>query len=307
MTLGCNCQHHGRELSGTRSVPLLSGDAGVAQTIALMKQLIDDGVKDPVVNRYAIDALRNSGAIQHDPLSAAQTIFDNVSRNFFFVNDPVGPSGAKETLRIPRDTIELRAGDCDDYTVLICALLGTIGMETRIITVATDPRDASQFTHVYPEVEIEGQWIPVDAARPGAQFGLAPARTFRKKIWSCTDSSSQEVRGQNFSLNGYMRLRGRTRLGDDPTAQDLTGAAQLITAAGQQVANTILASNAQPQNIYGNVTTSGSLAFPTAGYATSAINPLTGLPYSYSTLPTTISPTMLLFGAGLLALLLLRR
>jgi Transglutaminase-like superfamily len=297
--LGCNCQHGGRELSGTSVVPLLSGDAGVAQTIALMKKLIDDGVKDPVVNRYAIVALQTSGAMQHDPLSAAQTIFDTVSRNFFFVNDPVGPEGAKETLRIPRDTIELRAGDCDDFTVLICSLLGTIGMATRIITVASDPRDPSQFTHVYPEVDIDGEWIPVDAARPGAQFGLAPMRTFRKKIWSCTDSSSAEVAGQRFSLSGYMML------GDDPTAADLTSAAQLVTATGQQVANTILASNALPQNIYGNVTTSGSLAFPTAGYQVGAINPLTGLPYSYIA-PTTISPNMILVGAALLALLLLR-
>jgi hypothetical protein len=305
LTLGCDCQHsHPPPTTlGYSSVPLLSGDAGVAQTIELMKRLIDEGVKDPVVNRYAIDALRNSAAQQHDPLSAAQAIFDTVSAQFFFVNDPVGPTGAKETLRPPRATLELKAGDCDDFTVLICSLLGTIGMSTRIVTVASDPRDPQQFTHVYPEVEIDGQWVPVDAARPGAQFGLSPERVYRKKIWSCTDSSSAEVSGVRHSLAGYVAMRG---MGDDSIASD-------ITAGAQGAADIILASNASPQNIYGNVSTSGgSLAFPTAGYPVNAINPATGLPYAYGVqssllTPTTLSPTFVVVGLGLLALLLLRR
>lgn len=306
--IGCDCQHSHPATLGYSSVPLLSGDAGVAQTIELMKRLIDEGVKDPVINRYAIDSLRNSQAQQHDPLSAARAIFDTVSANFFFVNDPVGPSGAKETLRPPRATLELKAGDCDDFTVLICSLLGTIGIGTRIVTVASDPRDPQQFTHVYPEADIDGQWIPVDAARPGAQFGLSPERVYRKKIWSCTDSSSAEVSGVRHSLAGYVALKGMRGLGDDSLASD-------ITAGAQGAADIILASNAAPQNIYGNVSTSGasgSLAFPTAGYNVNAINPATGLPYAYglqSSLltPTTLSPTFVVVGLGLLALLLLRR
>jgi hypothetical protein len=303
----CNCDQAQSGL-GYSSVPLLAGDAGVAQTIELMKKLIDQGVKDPAINRYAIDSLRNFGAEQHDPVSAARAIFDTVSANFFFVNDPVGPSGAKETLRWPRVTLDLKAGDCDDFTVLICSLLGTIGLATRIVTVASDPRDPSQFTHVYPEVEIDGEWIPMDAARPDSQFGLAPARVYRKKIWSCTDGSSAEVSGSRFPLSGYMVLRGPRRamrgMGDDSSI------AQDITAGAQGAANIILASNAAPQNIYGTVSTSGgSLATLPAGYNPNAINPATGLPYSYGTtaLSATVSPTMLLVGAALLALLLVNR
>lgn len=303
----CNCESAQTGL-GYSAVPLLSGDAGVAQTIELMRKLIDAGVKDPKINQYAIDALRNSGAPQHDPLSAAKAIFDTVSANFYFVNDPVGPSGTKETLRWPRVTLELKAGDCDDFTVLICSLLGTIGESTRIVTVASDPRDPQQFTHVYPEVEINGDWIPVDVARPGAQFGLAPEHVYRKKIWSCTDSSAAEVSGVRHSLAGYVRMMTprHRQMGDDSIASD-------ITAGAQGAADIILASNAAPQNIYGTVTTGqNSLSTLPAGYNVNAINPATGLPYSYSygsslLTPTTLSPTFVVVGLGLLALLLLRR
>ena len=43
-----------RNFSGTMGTPLLSGDAGVAQTIGVMRQIVDDAVKDPAVNAAAI-------------------------------------------------------------------------------------------------------------------------------------------------------------------------------------------------------------------------------------------------------------
>lgn len=277
MNLGCDCQHsHGL---GSASVPLLSGDAGVQQTVALMYRLVDEGVKDPRVNRYAIDIVRNSGIPQHDPMSAARAIFAAVEHAFFFVNDPVGPHGAKETLRPPFETIQLGAGDCDDFTVLMLSLMGTIGIEGRIRTVASDETAPQEFSHVYPEVYLEGSWIPADAARPNAAFGKAPARVFRSKVWPAPMNAVSDA--LTSALNGYAVM------GDDSsTAQD-------ISAVTTGAANIILSTEANPNNIYGVVNTT---SLP-AGYPSSVINPFGA---------TSISPTMLLL-LGLGAALLIAR
>jgi len=170
------------------SLPLEDGDAGTARTIAAIRQYVDAGVKDPAVNHLAVAIVRQVPA--HNELAEVRAIYDWVLSNIRFVKDPAG----KETLRPARTILEIRAGDCDCINgVLLPALLGTVGYETRLVTVATVPSAPSTFSHVYPEVFVGGQWIPVDAARPGARFGRAPDRVFRKRIWSLVDDRYADV------------------------------------------------------------------------------------------------------------------
>src|SRR5271157_714924 len=123
--------------------PLLSGDAGVAQTIGVMRQIIDDAVKDPVVNGVAIDFVRGvTDTFSRD--QKAQAIYTAVAMRWTYVEDPVGPFGPKETLRPARLLLQTFAGDCDDATILICSLLGTIGISSRIVTIAADPSSSRE-------------------------------------------------------------------------------------------------------------------------------------------------------------------
>lgn len=241
------------------SVPLLSGHAGTAQTIALARKLVDSAVKDPAVNRLAVDIVR--GTPQYDDHAKAEAIYNWVCANFTYVQDPVGPFGPKETLRPVRDLLELRAGDCDDINlVLFPSLLGTIGYSTRAVTIAGDPAHPREFTHVYCEVEIDGQWIPMDAARPGAIFGEEPPYYFDRKEWPITDANQ-------FSLFGCRGLAGYVgNLGADITGQDIqaieSGAAQIISAADQ---------NPYSYQYYSNLQTPASphLVSPQLGYGVS--------------------------------------
>src|SRR4029077_10644169 len=155
----------------------------------VMRQLIEDAVKDPAVNRAALEMVRTIP----DPFNReakAQALYAGVSSRFFYAEDPVGPYGPKETLRPVRALLQIWAGDCDDATVLICSLLGTIGIRSRIVTIAADPSAPEEFSHVYPEAEIApGVWACMDIARPGAAYGVSPSRYFRKRIW-CTDAGN---------------------------------------------------------------------------------------------------------------------
>ena len=174
------------------SASLSYGDEGTEQTISVLRNLVDDAWKDSFVNRTAIDIIRNAGVAQFDRLGQIRAVYDWVLRNFYFVSDPV----SKEALRPTRDLLEMMAGDCDDINGnVLPALLGSIGYETRFVTVAADPSDPESFSHIYAEVLLDGQWIPVDAARPGTSFGLAPSQWFRREWWSITDDAHEDYPG----------------------------------------------------------------------------------------------------------------
>lgn len=91
-------------------MPLRRGDSGVAQAVALIRQLVEDGVKDPLVNKTAIAMVRGL----HDQFSQeakARAIYAAVASQFTYVEDPVGPFGPKETLRPVRTLLRNWAGD----------------------------------------------------------------------------------------------------------------------------------------------------------------------------------------------------
>jgi Transglutaminase-like superfamily len=281
------------------STPLADGDAGVSQTIATMNALVDQGVKDPTVNRTAIDIIRGIPAFQQNSdLQRVAAIYNYVLRNFAYVHNPMGPSGEKETLRPVIELLHLNAGDCKNMSVLIATLCGTVGYRTRFVTVAADADAPDQFSHVYPEVLVDGAWIPMDCARPGAQLGLAPENVYRSQTWEVpatqTSMAGVYMRAGIRSKNGYRRLGN---LGDDSTV------AQDISATGTSVANIIAASN--PNSFYtGSSAGAINPSLLTPGSSAYSVNPLTG---QLQLGGTTNITTLLFVGVGALVLLMAMR
>lgn len=283
-----------RNFSGVMGIPLRRGDAGVEQTICVLKCLIDDAVKDPSVNVKAIQILRDAGVSNFGVMDRLRAFYDWISQpsNFLYVPDPIGPFGPKETLRPARTLFEVKGGDCDDYSALLASLLGSVGIRTRFVTIAADRSAPNDFSHIYPEAEAApGRWIPMDAARPGAQFGVAPPFYFRKRIWSLEDDSYTDVTGANrgpasrslSSLNGYAML-GQS---------DGSVAAQDISAVGQSVANVIAASKGSP---WGSFATPYTPIAPPAGYGVPGYPG--GAPGASLSLAG-ISPVWIIIGLGL--------
>jgi len=212
------------------SAPLALGDDGPRQTIAMLRSLVDSAWKDPFVNRTAIEIIRNAGVAPYDSWGQVRAIYD-YAHSFYFVNDPI----TKEAVRPTRDLLELKAGDCDDINAnVIPALLGTIGFETRLVTIAADPQAPDSMSHVYAEVFMDGEWYPLDAARPGAVIGVAPAHFYRRMWWSLTDDSFGDYPPDSSgNMAGYSRrgIRGLAGLASDLQA---VGTA-LQSVSGQHV------------------------------------------------------------------------
>ena len=155
-----------------------SGQRGTARTVRHMASLILEGAKDFSVRQKAIDILMARAVSPKDYLGEIKALFEWVQCNIRYTRDPF----RVELLHSPMRMLELRAGDCDDMTILLGAMLESIGHPVRVVVVGPDPLRPGLFTHVYAEVSLLGRWIPLDPTMP-YPMGWAP-RAITKKVIS---------------------------------------------------------------------------------------------------------------------------
>lgn len=300
------------------SIAIPEGDPGTIATIEQMRRLIDHGMKDPYIHELAAGIIGLAGVRAFDWMGEARAVYNWVRQHIRFTRDVRG----KETLHAANDIVRLGIGDCDDFTILICSLMGTIGAKCSIITVASDPRDPDLFSHVYPEVSINGRWVTMDAARRDPRFGLAPANYYRKRRWDAVSPEFQDLEGLGsasaptpaphmlqfrkrnpYGGLGRVRRRGMHGLGQPstltPTAAQLP---QDITAATVGISDIISASRASPYNL--TATTSTPIynsAGQVVGYSAASANPFTTF-FSETFMGL---PLWLLLGAGIAAVVVM--
>lgn len=72
-----------------------------------------------------------------------------------------------ETLHTADTLLKIRCGDCDDKSILLAALLESIGHQARFVAVAQIP---GQFCHVWTQVWLNGSWVDLETTEP-LEFG----------------------------------------------------------------------------------------------------------------------------------------
>lgn len=276
--------------------PLMDGTAGTEQTINLMRQLVDEALRDPAFNRLARDIVRSAPAF--DDFAEAEALYNWVRSNIRFTKDPV----TKETLYPPQELLKIRAGDCDDISMLLGAFLMAVGYPARLVTVGANANAPDQFSHVYVEGQVAGQWIPMDPARFDSQFGMEPPIVTRKRWWSLVDSSYGDLSGTKIfadtvhvhGLGAYPRFRSIAGMGsygyvdlgdfgDDNIASTGVAISDIIRASqGQQLspaeAQAIAASQGyNPWASFQTTFTPGA-GVPPGGYPTGPTLSVSGVP-----------------------------
>ena len=104
------------------------------------------GAHSPKIRALAIRTVRDAGVPEKDKLGEIRAIHQFVMRHLRYVNDPAW----METITYPEHLAFVQKdGDCDDFSVLEAAMLGSLGMRTRFITVAPKP---GPMAHVYLQV-----------------------------------------------------------------------------------------------------------------------------------------------------------
>ena len=213
--------------------PLLSGDPGIEQTVEVMRHLIDEAVADQNFVNFAVRIVGTVPAY-HD-LGEAEVLYNWVKQNIRFTKDPV----TKEKLYPPQQLLKIKAGDCDDISMLLGAFLIALGYPARLITLAANTAQPSEFSHVYIEAEVppgSTNWVPMDAARVDSQFGVAPPNYFRKRAWSLTDNSYQDLSGSKGPVHANVvnscQLRG---LGCGGNCSSCSGGGKKVRGLGVYV------------------------------------------------------------------------
>jgi len=255
-----------RKLEGYRA-PLLAGDAGTEQTIAQMRTLIDDALRDSSIIRQAKDIV--AGVPSFDDAAEVAALYHWVYSHIKFRKDPVN----KEALYPPAELLKIRAGDCDDIAMLLATLVMAIGYPARLVTVSANPQAPDQFSHVYIEAHVAGRWVPLDAARADSVFGEAPPMFYRKRAWSLSDSSYEDLSGLgNYprfnSLGSYRRFNSLPGLGD---AQSTDTTSSMIATVAQGASEIIRAAKGQPPDPWASFRTPYTPYSDPAGYGSNIL------------------------------------
>ena len=151
-------------ISGT-SATISDGVVGVYQTLQQMRKMVNAAKITPQIRQAATGLIFMTP--QKDELSEVETLFNFVRDTVRYTRDIHGV----ETLSAPYQTLLGKIGDCDDQTMLLCALLEAIGYPTRFVIAGYF--NAACFEHVYCQVSAAGQWIDCDPTEPYA-MGYAP-------------------------------------------------------------------------------------------------------------------------------------
>lgn len=141
---------------------LPKGYLGTKTTLKHIQALIRAGVKDFYVRQKAIDILLKASVQSKDYLGEIKALFEWVRRNVRYTKDPF----RVEMLHSARRLLELRAGDCDDMTIVLGSMLEAIGHPVRLVVTGPDPLRPKLFSHIYLEAFHQGRWIPLDATMP---------------------------------------------------------------------------------------------------------------------------------------------
>jgi transglutaminase-like putative cysteine protease len=135
------------------------GTDGTLTTAKIIAQRIRAGAKDFYVRQKAIEVFRTYRVPPKNRMGEACALFDFVKRNVRYTRDIF----RVELLHSARRMLELRAGDCDDMTILLGAMLLSTGHPVRLVLAGFRKNRPHVYSHIYPEVNVSGRWIAIDA------------------------------------------------------------------------------------------------------------------------------------------------
>lgn len=198
-------------------------DVATAQTVQVMCEQIQKAAADPLVQRAAQDAVTR---FKGGPLYAAAGI--DPRKNQAAQAESVWWF-AKHVLKFQhhdglimvwfneRDQLQLLIspdlllrmdkprGDCAIYTMLICALLKCLGIDSEIVTSAVDPFSPDVYSHVYPRAILAtGRRLVMDASHGSYPGWEVPAEhTMRKQVWDLSGNPITDQAPRFKGLHAY--------------------------------------------------------------------------------------------------------
>jgi len=170
---------HKREL-------IAGGNAGTAQTIARMRDLVTQGKRDFRL-RIAVGKLLQECSPKNYSCYA-KAVYNFCTHQIKYVFDPSGV----ELIEAPYRILESGVADCDSIVVLAAAMLESIGLPCRFVTVKANRATPNEFSHVYLQTQIPHEgWVGLDCTMPDKAFGWEPPAEFPRKTWPASRDKTE--------------------------------------------------------------------------------------------------------------------
>jgi transglutaminase-like putative cysteine protease len=151
------------------------GRRGTIVSAGLIAKLIREGSCDFYVRQRAIQIFREASAPPKDRWAEVCALFHWVRNNVRYTRDIF----RVELLHTAHRMLELRAGDCDDMTILLGAMLLSTGHPVRLALTGFRRKRPHSYSHIYLEVSVRGKWIALDATM-SQPIGWAPPALWKQ-------------------------------------------------------------------------------------------------------------------------------
>lgn len=189
-----------------------------------MCDYIRAGVTDPVVTEWANESRRFANGRDQDTALCWGAWWVVKHRVRFARDEPrlysIGDGDALDLLVAPAVLVrqEQPAEDCDGFTMLLCAILEILGIETFIVTIAADPSDPHRWSHVFPMARVGSSTVPLDCSHGKYPGWMVPAEhIYRWQAWDIDGHPVDLHPGKFAGLHGYTRPGTRmSGMGQDP-------------------------------------------------------------------------------------------
>ena len=142
-----------------------TGRAGIKKTLSIMADLVNRSKKTPRIREFTRDLVQHLN--QKDIYGEVKTVFKFVRDNIRYIKD----IRDIETLHTPEKILEQKAGDCDDKSMLVAAMLESIGYECRFVAVGWS---TNKLSHVFTQVKLRGKWITLETTEPWSMGKTSP-------------------------------------------------------------------------------------------------------------------------------------
>ena len=185
---------------------LPGGFRGTDATVKIMAQLAMGkyGARSPKIRAAALNIINQAGVREKDYEAEALALGRWVRNNIRYLKDVYG----QETVSHPEETLfNTKAGDCDDQSALLAALLGAVGIPSRFKVIGVTP---FQYSHVYLEAHPKKRWIPMDPIMSDKPIGweVPVARRAIEKTYPVNGpggfAPQHQVGGADMSGLGYI-------------------------------------------------------------------------------------------------------
>jgi hypothetical protein len=163
----------GIDSTPSRVLSIPDGAAGIARTLEIMAGVVGEYRVDVSLRELATDVVRDCpGKDESCEVEAVQAYVRNTVRYQKDVNDV-------ETIQTPDYTLKLGAGDCDDQSILVAALLECLGYPCGFEAIGPE---AGDFRHVYAIVQLDGRWQSVETTEDWPVGYVPPAASRMRQL-----------------------------------------------------------------------------------------------------------------------------